>query len=843
MYSIKGDGVIIYSDVSPTESCKAVSPKLTLKDNAAGSLDITLPPGNAGYDLLKHMLSEVTVYRDKKEIWSGRIIGENGDFWNNRVLTCEGELAYLRDTIQPQRKYEKGTTVGAFLESVLNEHNKRKNEERYRFYIDKSYIYNYDEPMPETVTDFECTLDCIKNSIVDVFECHIMIEKINGKKYIKMVKEEAYFNENTQVIRFGDNLLDFVKSWDLTDMGTVIIPKGAAIESDSNSDSDAFDSYVTLEGIPKDNVVETSELGEYLRDENGKLLHDEDGNLIYEYHDKKDENGNLVYKYEKDADGFIVLESDSQNRPTMRVNTNENSEDKTTVEFIEYSEDQAKVTSKIVTDGLYADVYLKNEQDEFCSLKDTYGHIEKVGDFSEAQNFIELLKATRDYIKEHRFDEMTLEVSAVDMRYMSDKYEPIKLLDRVRCISHPHAMNTLFTVTELSIEIDKADGAQYTLQKSLESLAMQTSLSSEVSSVTSELESPHSNVLKRAQSNADKLLRESVNGYVSLITDTANGRHSEALVISSGRDYRRSEHFWIFNVNGLGHYTEYAGADTPTPDSDDKLSVWDDAKEYVLNLGITMDGAIVANRITVGHMSADRVRTGVLISQDGNVIWNLNKDDCDVTYSYTDTDGNEQFKTISCPGGSMSIKKGSIALGNGAFSVDNNGYLHAVNGFIGGFHITANDIHNDSMTLDESGLILTNENVNVGRIGTTFWTENPNEKVLVMDLEHDASAIGWGVRQTSSASSYSTVFLYANKNHQSYRRGNFYMHGNLNIQGFALQNCNINDCNINPNECSVEGGISGNCILLTENAINSDGTINKAYAKKVKVQNGFIVSR
>ena len=36
MYSIMGDGVMIYSDVSPTESRKADSPKLTLKDNAAG---------------------------------------------------------------------------------------------------------------------------------------------------------------------------------------------------------------------------------------------------------------------------------------------------------------------------------------------------------------------------------------------------------------------------------------------------------------------------------------------------------------------------------------------------------------------------------------------------------------------------------------------------------------------------------------------------------------------------------------------------------------------------------------------------------------------------------------
>ena len=52
MYSIMGDGVMIYSDVSPTESRKADSPKLTLKDNAAGSLEITLPPGNVALPVI-----------------------------------------------------------------------------------------------------------------------------------------------------------------------------------------------------------------------------------------------------------------------------------------------------------------------------------------------------------------------------------------------------------------------------------------------------------------------------------------------------------------------------------------------------------------------------------------------------------------------------------------------------------------------------------------------------------------------------------------------------------------------------------------------------------------------
>ena len=172
MYSIMGDGVMIYSDVSPTESRKADSPKLTLKDNAAGSLEITLPPGNAGYDILKRMTSEIIVYRDKQELWRGRILSEKMNFWNNRTLTCEGELSYLNDTIQPQAKYPEGTTVGSFLTSILDNHNKRygDDEERYKFYIDEAYIYNYNEPFAEEiVTDYGKTLDAINENVVNAF--------------------------------------------------------------------------------------------------------------------------------------------------------------------------------------------------------------------------------------------------------------------------------------------------------------------------------------------------------------------------------------------------------------------------------------------------------------------------------------------------------------------------------------------------------------------------------------------------------------------------------------------------------------------------------------------------
>ncbi|MGN0106904.1 MAG: hypothetical protein ACI4A5_04305, partial [Hominilimicola sp.] len=531
-----------------------------------------------------------------------------------------------------------------------------------------------------------------------------------------------------------------------------------------------------------------------------------------------------------------VLENDNE-LPLIRVNTNESEDGRTVVEFLEYTENDdgsqtAAITAKIETDGVYAIVYLKNESGEFYCLREVYGHIEQVIDFSDAEDSVELLKKIREYLKENRFDKMKLEVSAVDLHYLSDCAEPLKILDRMRCISYPHGMNTLFTVTELSIELDKPDSAQYTLEKTLNySSTQSSSLSGAISAVSSEIESSQSTILLRAKSNADKILREKTNGYVTLVTDTDGGRHSEALVISSGKDYKKSEHFWIWNVNGLGHYTE-TGDDTAfEADEDDEISKWLD--KYVLNVGITMDGAIVANRITVGHMSADRVRTGVLMSQDGNVVWNLNA---------TDTYVVEMDKTY--PGGSMTIKKGSIALGesfgnwDGAFCVDDSGDLHAEKGNIGGFVIESDNIHNDGMRLDSEGLHMYRDvKTDMGFLGISYWEEQPSYKALAMNMENEGSAIWWAYRQNRSDETFTVKLLYAADEFDAYKADTLYVHCALDLRGCTARNFNIDSSN-----GGAERGLSGYCLLLTGDAINDDGTINESKLQEVYVQNGFIVS-
>lgn len=241
MYKIYADDVLIYDDTSPDPYVKVASPKLTVEKNAAGSLKMTIPPGNIGYDYVVRMATEIKVEKDGYEYWSGRVIQEDKDFWNNRTLTCEGELAYLNDTTQPQEQYSfSGSPIRLYFEALLDEHNEHAP-------ADKQFEVGYVDPNlePDRLdidTNYEKTIECI-NKIIDEYGGFIQIRKQGGVRYLDYWKTAP--GTSSQTIEFGKNLIDFTSSFDSTEYATVVVPLGAKIEQE---DSDLPDSYLTVEG-------------------------------------------------------------------------------------------------------------------------------------------------------------------------------------------------------------------------------------------------------------------------------------------------------------------------------------------------------------------------------------------------------------------------------------------------------------------------------------------------------------------------------------------------------------------------------------------------------------------
>lgn len=692
MYDVFGDGKCIYGDRYPDEHINAVSPNLSLADNTAGSLTITVPVGNIGYDSLKQLTSEIVVKQDGKEIWSGRILSEKRNFQNSRELTCEGELAYLNDTVQPLKKYEyESSTVNplyTFLKELLTIHNQKVmgettggdagiSEEKIntisaythvgpdkRFFVG-SVTVNIADAETDTsdttsssesfswTTDNDLTMN-ILSDIVDKYGGHLRIRKVVNSvgvtvRYLDYLKDYIGTTD-AQEIRFGQNLLDFTRNWDLSELVTVAIPQGAS--QGESSEVDGADTYLTV----KEAATKT------------------DGDIRH-------------------ASGSI---------------------------------------------------YVVNEK-----AVNTYGRIERIVSFDDISDAEKLLTKTINYLKDEQFDDMTIELKAVDLRYLSKNVTPLKLLDEIHCVSKPHGMDRTFPITELNIQLDKPDNSTYTLNSKVEKSSVSGSSSS--ATLSGQIAKDYSTLseLNEAKRASISIINAATRGYVTI---TKSEGHSEAICISdspaniaydSKTDTWKNCKLWRWSMGGLAFFEKgYTSSDKDLNPGDTRIA-------------ITMDGAINADRITIGTLSAITIQSTKTITINNATVpvskWNLND-------------------------GDFTMYKGSINLGTGvardyAFSVDDNGDLYSESGEIGGFTITSSSIYNDTIELDSGGLSFRTgyndsegNRVYLGSYCTSAWSKNGNAEGLSVNMDPQGSYISWSCKESDSDEYYDVKLMYVAKN-------------------------------------------------------------------------------
>lgn len=102
MFYIYANGKSIYQPMD--NSLSLISPKLTLEMGKAGSLQFQIPPSNKYYNALNQLTTVVTVELDDVEIFRGRVLTNNRSFNKVRTIYCEGNLAYLVDSVQKGEK-------------------------------------------------------------------------------------------------------------------------------------------------------------------------------------------------------------------------------------------------------------------------------------------------------------------------------------------------------------------------------------------------------------------------------------------------------------------------------------------------------------------------------------------------------------------------------------------------------------------------------------------------------------------------------------------------------------------------------------------------------------------
>ena len=259
MYRVYVNDLLIHDQSSPNVDIHLVDPKLELVDNAAGSFEFTIPAGHPGYDDIERMISTIIVQQEGHTIWTGRVTKETEDFWGRRKFTCEGALAYLNDTLQPRVEYNNASNT-SFFKDLIKAHNAKVRENR-RFAIglvnmpDIGNVYEYE-------TDYQGTLAIIQEVYLDRLGGHLYLTYNDAE--FDITKSEIptprinyvpNFNVNDdQYINFGSNLLDYASDWDLSDLVTVIYPRGKQLNN-TNVETVSTDSNYTDASDNKDDLI------------------------------------------------------------------------------------------------------------------------------------------------------------------------------------------------------------------------------------------------------------------------------------------------------------------------------------------------------------------------------------------------------------------------------------------------------------------------------------------------------------------------------------------------------------------------------------------------------------
>ncbi len=230
MYKVYCDGATIYDPRLPNREIFDANVELEL--NKTGSFNFTIYPTHKIYedkdfDPLRQMKSIITVTQDDELIFRGRILNLEQGFHNEKYVACEGELAFLLDSVIEPEGSEASPigydTPRDYLNKLISRHNElmADNTEKHFTVGNISDALN-DKTLSIAESDYKTTWELITEKVIDVLGGYIWVRHEGGTSYIDYLTEPDV--PSNQAIRFGKNLLDLRKTIKGEDIATGIVP-------------------------------------------------------------------------------------------------------------------------------------------------------------------------------------------------------------------------------------------------------------------------------------------------------------------------------------------------------------------------------------------------------------------------------------------------------------------------------------------------------------------------------------------------------------------------------------------------------------------------------------------
>ena len=228
MYQIKQGDYVLYD--LRDEDLILENPELNLEINKVGSLSFSIYPNHPHFDKLTKLTSKLTVLKDGAVIFMGRMISDEQGLYNNKKVECEGVLGYLNDSIV--RPYSFSGTPEEHFKNLFNNHNEQVTDGQ-KLKIGIITVTDPNDYIVRSSIDYKSTWDILNEDLINKLGGFLRVRYESDGVYVDYL--EDFEDTSTQVIEFGENLIDVLVKNDAMDVYTAVIPLGAEIEAEDGT--------------------------------------------------------------------------------------------------------------------------------------------------------------------------------------------------------------------------------------------------------------------------------------------------------------------------------------------------------------------------------------------------------------------------------------------------------------------------------------------------------------------------------------------------------------------------------------------------------------------------------
>ena len=262
MYKITCDDVLIALNASDVMSI--VSGSIDYQVNSSASITFSLLPNNPMIGTIVPRKSEVIVYKNGSEIWSGQITSHKIE--SNGIVTYSGvdSLSYLQDSVQAPFTFT--GSANKLFGNILDIHNQQIEDERKKIIRGNISKSGLGTSITVDYTSFSTTWKIISDLISDYGGYIQLRYDESGNRCIDWLDDSGVFIQ--QPIMQGYNLTDIETEEDASDVVTCLIGEGKDGITAQISDSDAVDRYgLIYDTVKNDDLTTEDELIQYMENE------------------------------------------------------------------------------------------------------------------------------------------------------------------------------------------------------------------------------------------------------------------------------------------------------------------------------------------------------------------------------------------------------------------------------------------------------------------------------------------------------------------------------------------------------------------------------------------------